>query len=119
MARQTSIQAYREIEADGVLGKLQWAVYSFLFQKGPLTTRGVHSGIKSIARDVGIVSTRLTELTSMGLVYEVKEVRCEVTGKSVILWDVTANLPVKLKKKKKKKCSFCHGTGYDPQESFF
>lgn len=100
MKRETSTEAYHEIERSGVLGRLQWATYDRLFHAGPLTTRQVHAGIKAIARDVGIVSTRLTELTAMGVVKEVGQVSCEVTGMSVILWDVTVNLPIKKKKSK-------------------
>lgn len=112
MSRDTSIDAYIQIKEDGTLGRLQWATYDCLFRHGPLTTRQIHKRIKHIARDVGIVSTRLTELERMGSVSSVGTVECEETGKTVILWDVTSKIPVKKEKKKKgEPCPLCDGTG--------
>lgn len=100
--RRTSIDAYHQIKEDGTLGRLQWAVYHHLFTYGPLTTRQVHQGVRTIARDVGIVSTRLTELSEMGVVASIGEVVCETTGKTVLLWDVTEGLPKERPKKQSK-----------------
>lgn len=112
MTRRTSIDAYNKIKEDGTLSRLRWAAYDFLFFNGPLTTRGVHGGIKQIAKDVGIVSARLAELTDMGVVEDVGTVECKETGMMVTLWDVTDRLPVKYEKPKKYKCKHCDGRGF-------
>lgn len=110
--RDTSLKAYREIEEDGTLGRLQWAVYQYLFHSGPLTTRQVHAGIDTIARDVGIVSARLAEMQRLDIVRSVGQVECELTGKLVHLWDVTSKIPVKEPKRTRHKCPSCHGKGW-------
>ena len=43
------------------------------------------------------MGSRLSELRSVGAVYEVGTRRCSVTGHNVILWDVTDRLPLKAK----------------------
>lgn len=119
--RQTSAEAYNAIKENGLLSKFRWATYDFLFHNGPLTTRGVHAGVKQIAKDVGIVSSRLTELREMGVVREVGLKVCDTTGMTVTLWDVTAKLPMKLKRPIKILCRHCNGKGFflDKQERLF
>jgi DnaJ-class molecular chaperone len=47
----------------------------------------------------------------MGVVKELGTKLCSITGKNVIEWEVTANLPVKFEKSKENKCPTCKGTG--------
>jgi hypothetical protein len=88
MLRQTSLQAYEEIERSGTLGRLQGITYRLLYKDGPLTAQelcqaGGHAGLWK----------RLSELKEMGVAIEVGEKVCRVTGHMAILWDVTADLP--------------------------
>ncbi len=103
MVRDTSIEAYREIRDNGLLSRKRLEVYDILYRHGPLTGAQVskrsagHSAVSETVRN------RITELRDMGAVTECGTVDCPITGKRVILWDVTANLPTALPTKKTKK----------------
>jgi hypothetical protein len=99
--RNTSIQAYREIVESGSLSTRRLEVYDALFSHGPLKTREIWANFfkeKEISQNS--INPRLSELKEMGIVEEVGEKACSITGKNCILWDVTANLPKKLPKQK-------------------
>lgn len=95
MIRTTSIRAYEEIRESGLLGKRQKHAYRVLFHKGPLTGQ-------ELSREMGIPGQwkRCNELKLRGLAREVGEKICSVTGRNVLLWDVTSNMPKKAKKKR-------------------
>lgn len=112
MSRQTSIKTYEEMEASGILGDRKWEIYKILFRYGPLTRSQVFKHIPQNRNPHS--SARLTELRDMGVIFEVDEVKCPITGKTVILWDVTKEMPRKLKKKIK--CSHCDGRGHFVQQ---
>ena len=46
---------------------------------------------------VKIEPTRLTELMNMGVIYEKSIRKCTITGRNVIEWDLTDNLPTDTK----------------------
>lgn len=46
----------------------------------------------------GTYSGRMSELRDMGVLQELGTVECQYTGNTVILWDVTTDLPRKLDK---------------------
>lgn len=97
--RKTSIDVYRQIEANGLLGRLQFEVYAALFHHGPLTQNELHQDhfAKTQPRNI---QPRVSELEAMGAVESVGERPCRITGHRCMIWDVTANLPVKVEKKK-------------------
>lgn len=111
MVRQTSIDAYNTIKENGFLSRARWLVYDALYKNGPLTRSEVDS-VLTMGCYKSHVSARLCELRDMGVVSEIGERQCSVSGQNVILWDVTSKLPIKLKKQKKVKCMFCDGKGY-------
>lgn len=86
--RQTSLRAYQQIEANGLLSRTRWMVYSYLFHHGPLT--GSELNVK-----MGGVSyhKRLSELEQLGVVQTAGRRACAITGMECEQWDVTANLP--------------------------
>lgn len=93
--RQTSIEAYRQIEAEGLLSKRLFEVYRTLFDHGPLTYSQV---ILELGKTKHFVSTSsyqscLCNLRDSGVVMELGTVECPVTKRTVILWDVTDALP--------------------------
>jgi len=112
MIRQTSIDTYIKIESEGLLSKRRFEVYSELYKNGPLTRSEIARNISFIGY-AGNVSARLTELRASGVVVEIGEKKCNVTDQQVILWDVTKNLPIEIKKQIKIKCQHCKGTGYE------
>lgn len=102
--RQTSIDAYNEIEANGLLSKRRMEVYAVLFKSGPLTANEVFK-IFSKNGDAATCAAsnsaaRFSELRDCGVICEVQVRKCSVTGMKVIEWDVTPNLPREVKKKK-------------------
>lgn len=117
MIRQTSLEAYRQIEADGLLSKMRFETYKLLYSFGPMTAnelmkkaqelnpRKGHQAIESIGR-------RLSELRDSGVARELGTIICPITKRSVLLWDVTDGLPLKFEKTKRKKCLHCNGKGY-------
>lgn len=62
--------------------------------------------------NTGAFNTRLSELRDMGVAYEVKTMKCPVSGREVIQWDVTTSLPTPLKKRIRKTCPHCQGKGH-------
>ena len=93
--RQTSIDCYNQIKAEGLLSKLRFRVYEWLYNNGPATAQEVTTGLANGSQDHGSFSTRLSELRDHGVVKECGLVNSKTTGRTVILWDVTSNLPVK------------------------
>jgi hypothetical protein len=87
-ARFTSVQVYQQIEAEGLLSKMRWQVYSWLFKNGPATGSEVNEGL-----DMPHGHKRLSELQQQGVVIEVGTKECSVSGREAISWDVTDSLP--------------------------
>ena len=86
--RQTSIQAYKQIEANGLLSRVRWMVYSHLFHHGPLT-----GGELNRQMGGGGYHKRLSELESLGVIVGTGIRVCSVTGMKCEQWDVTCALP--------------------------
>jgi len=112
MIRQTSIEAYNFIKENGSLGVKRWEVYDVLFKHGPLSASEIynilkkqneHKFVSKISLPNWNTRARLTELREMGVAIERGIKVCSVSGRNVILWDVTKNLPKKLDKDKSKK----------------
>ena len=99
-ARQTSIDCYNEIKRDGSLSKMRFEVYSALLSMGkPSTTREVYETMNVIKQE----ATRFTELRKLGVIYEVQNRKCTITGRTAIEWDLTDRLPIDIKNTNKTK----------------
>lgn len=94
--RKTSIDVYHRIEAEGLLSAVRFEVYSILFKYGPLTATCIASKMERYkSPSVGAnVHARLGELRARGVVKEVGEGVCPLTGNTVLVFDVTENLPI-------------------------
>jgi len=93
--RQTSIDCYNEIKANGLLSTRRLEVYEAILKNSPCTTNEALKDVHSGSHGIG---SRTTELRDAGVIYE-KDVRpCRVTGRNVIEWDLTDRLPVNIKK---------------------
>ena len=115
MVRETSIEAYNEIKENGLLSKKRFQVYDILFRLGPMTGAQVSNVIKKGNTKNAYSETvrnRLTELRNSGVVREVGEVICPITGRRVIQWDVTKKTPTKWDKPIRETCRQCGGKGY-------
>ena len=100
MIRETSIEAYHKIKAEGTLSQRRWEVYSTLYTYGPLTATGIAQRMQGYkSPSVGAnVHARLCELRVMTVVKEIGIIACPHTNQDVHMYDVTRNLPVKLVK---------------------
>ena len=90
MARQTSINTYHAIVDEGLLPKARLKIYKWVYHHGPATRNEVARGIGGVPNDT---STRLKEMIAQGVVYEVRERTCSITGREVIEYDLTDELP--------------------------
>lgn len=98
--RQTSIDCYNQIKNDGSLSKMRFEVYSALLSMGrPSTTREVYETMNVLKQE----ATRFTELRKLGVIYEVRNRKCTITGRTSIEWDLTDKLPVDFKSSNKTK----------------
>lgn len=91
--RTTSIKAYNHIRDEGLLGAKQQKVYACLFWTGPLTGRELNKELSLFDQSSAGYHKRLSELETMGVVREVGKRECNITGREVILWDVTDRIP--------------------------
>lgn len=98
--RDTSVKAFKKINASGLLRKMQLEAYNILYNHGPLTANEVYrlSGHSSNSERHSFPQ-RIGELTVKGVVTEVGEKRCEITNRKVIVYDVTSKLPLDLPKR--------------------
>jgi hypothetical protein len=101
MIRKTSIEAYRAIIESGLLPRRRLEVYQFVYEHGPTTIRETWKALGP-ERTTGSYSTRFSELRDQGVIEEIGERFDPVTGMTVILWDVTAELPKAIERKKTK-----------------
>jgi len=102
--RQTSIDCYRQIEAEGLLSKRRWEIYNILYHHGPMSSNETfdYSKLKGVDGYRHNANARMTELRDLGVVMEIGTKVCSKTGRTVIEWDVTDLLPKKLIKPTKK-----------------
>ena len=100
--RQTSIDCYNEIKANGLLSKRRLEVYEALYTSAPCTSSEAIRNAKTTFGVFG-VSSRFTELRDLGVIYEKGIKKCSVTGRNVIEWDLTDRLPIKFKNNNKTK----------------
>ena len=98
--RQTSIDCYNQIKQEGLLSNMRFRVYSALLAMGrPSTTREVYETMNVIKQE----ATRFTELRKLGVIYEVQNRKCSITGRTAIEWDLTDTLPIDIKNTNKTK----------------
>lgn len=98
--RDTSIEAFKEILESGELGEMQRIVYEHLYMHGPCTASELFHFMSQAKRNPthSNITTRLGELRDSGAVKECGKRECQVTGRKVLTWDVTMDMPVKTRK---------------------
>ena len=112
MVRETSIEVFHRIKEDGLLSQRRLEVYSQLFQLGPCTANELFKKTKGTSQvSQANIQPRLNELVALGVAREVGTRECQITGNRVLVYDVTAHLPIKFDKVGKHKCPHCKGAG--------
>jgi len=95
--RQTSIDCYNQIKTDGSLSKMRFRVYEAILNNAPCTSAEVLSTMLSKNSAITSSRARFTELRELGVIYEVQNRKCTITGRTSIEWDLTDRLPIKIK----------------------
>ena len=98
--RQTSIDAWKRINDEGLVGPFQLDVYNIFYNHGPITAGQAWSHYKvqhpNTQRGRNEVAKRVSELQTLGVMKETgMKTTCPVTGFEAMLWDVTENIPRK------------------------
>jgi len=94
--RATSLKAYHDIVASGLLTKMRLEVFTELWKNGPLTQTQVDHNLKSDRVVNASFHKRLSELERMGTIARVGTTVDPVSGMNVYLWDVTEKMPTPL-----------------------
>jgi hypothetical protein len=92
--RQTSIDCYNQIKAEGLLSKMRFKVYECILTNAPCTSAEALSNMLSKNSAITSSRARFTELRELGVIYEKGIRKCTVTGRNVIEWDLTDRLPI-------------------------
>jgi hypothetical protein len=114
MIRRTSIAAYSAIRDSPIIGRIQWRIYAHLYHHGPKTSGEVYRSLRPPHKTPSQIRARFTELRELGVLREVGERSCRITGRRCILWDVTNNLPKQ--KKKGPRCPSARTAAYAARE---
>lgn len=95
MARDTSIEVYRRIEAEGLIQGLRWDVYRALYEYGPMTQMETCRRIGGGRQDRSYMP-RFAELKRQGSIVETRKRKCMVTSREVYEWKTTNEIPKKI-----------------------
>ena len=101
--RQTSIDCYNQIKSEGLLSKMRFKVYEAILKKAPCTSGEAFATMTTKENQISQSRARFTELRELGVIYEVRNRKCTITGMNVIEWDLTDKLPINVKKNNKTK----------------
>lgn len=115
MTRETSIEAFRQIEAEGLLTKLKLRVLRLLVENGPLTAREAYTlEMKKTGKHIhDNFHQRFSELQRLGVVDCLPKRICRSSGRNAFEWKYNGGIPNKKKlSNKKQMCLFCNGTGF-------
>jgi hypothetical protein len=94
--RQTSIDCYNQIKEEGLLSKRRLQAFEALLKIAPCTATELQKSMNYNDGGRDCIK-RLSELRDLGVIYEKTERICSVTGRNVIEWDLTDNLPMDCK----------------------
>lgn len=105
--RETSREAYQVIKAQGLLKNLEWRVYVTLHKFGPMnatecTKKMEEHFVTHNKADLKQSSSPIfARLKRKGVIIDDLPTKsCSITGMRTIVWRVTDDLPVKIKKEK-------------------
>ena len=100
--RQTSINCYNQIKSEGLLSRLRLLTYSAMLYSAPCTAGELQEYIEKNGVGVKHAWKLLSQLRDLGVIHERGERLCGITGRNVIEWDLTDELPINTKTPTKK-----------------
>tara|TARA_R110000796_G_scaffold181330_1_gene297891 strand:+ start:35918 stop:36358 length:441 start_codon:yes stop_codon:yes gene_type:complete len=106
MTRKTSIDCYNQIKREGLLSERRLQVLSIMMYISPCSAGELEKEF-ILRNNIKGGWKQLSVLRDQGVLKEVGTKTCSVTGRKVIKWDLTGNLPVKPKKKKPANLNKC------------
>jgi hypothetical protein len=112
MIRQTSIDVFHQIKAEGLLSKRKLEAYEIIVFHGPITQ--METARRANARGAldHSITPRFAELEREGVIKEIGKRKCSISGRETHIWETTGKKPLKLEKPLREKCKHCHGRGY-------
>jgi hypothetical protein len=100
--RQTSIDCYNQIKAEGLLSKRRLEVYEAILKSAPCSSGEAFSKMLTSSNVISQSRARFTELRELGVIYEIGVKKCSITNRNVIEWDLTDEIPADTEKAKTK-----------------
>jgi len=92
--RRTSIETYREIRDSGLLSRIRLLVLEEIANiDQPFTAKMVEKRMNTFHNIRGSWKT-LSYLRDVGVIEEIGETKCPISGRNVIQWQMTGELPV-------------------------
>ena len=95
MTRETSIAVYHQIQEEGLLTGRRNQVYKCLHEHGPMTQNETYVKLNVPNLQQSSIMPRFAELKDLGVITDIGKKVCTVTGRTVLEWKVTGELPVK------------------------
>lgn len=89
---ETSIEAYKRILNEGLLGKRQTEVYQAIYNYPNSTDKEIAN---KLGLEINVVVPRRNELEALGVVVYNGERKCSITGFKSKIWITTENIPLK------------------------
>ena len=96
--RETSLKVWQQINDEGLLPPVRLKIYNIIYEHGPMTANQIGQHMRAPAHADRNIHARLVELREQENIKELGNVDCPVSGRNILLWDVTDNLPRPLKK---------------------
>ena len=82
--RQTSIDCFNQIKEEGLLSNMRFKIYESILINAPCTSAEVLSTMLSKNSAITSSRARFTELRELGVIYEVQNRKCTITGRTSI-----------------------------------
>jgi hypothetical protein len=99
MIRETSIATYHQIQEEGLLSERRNQVFKCLWEHGPMTQNETYVKLNVPNLQQSSIMPRFAELKDLGVIDDIGKRICTVTGRMVLEWEVTGELPIKKDKK--------------------
>ena len=113
MVRETSINTYHDVIAEGLVGRRQRQVFEYLLKNPNKTDKELSVGLNI---PINVITPRRGELVTFGMVEDCGIRPCGITSRRAHFWRVKDSFDIikikEIKKQKKEICQHCNGKGY-------